>query len=180
MFQIILRFFIHNLVMLHSGSISQKVEASGKISVALSPIAYLAQRLTSWYIDNQDYVAIVMYAILVDTVVGIIYHAWKARDFDWKLLGWGMSLKILLAILGGGLFEVLPHFIKSGNIASDALMIALRLSVFMWPAGSAWMNMSALTGGKFPPTGWLKWQKNFNETLDFKSLRNVDNESKTN
>ena len=74
--------------------------------------------------------------------------------------------------MAGILFEALPFFLREDNIVSDGLLVVTRLSVFMYPAGSAWMNMAAITSGRFPPIGWIKWMKYFSENLELKHLNN--------
>ena len=111
------------------------------------------------------YISWVFWAILADWIIGTGYHFFKKKDFHWGKNFMSTALKIVMVFFCGSLYEALPHFIGANNLASDTLLATTRLSVFMYPAGSAWMNMSAWTDGKFPPTGWIKKIRGFNENL---------------
>ncbi len=82
-----------------------------------------------------------------------------------------------MCLFAGSLFEALPYFLKEDNFVSQGLLLVTRLSVFMYPAASAWMNISAITDGKFPPIAWTKKLKAFNENMDIKVLQQPDSEN---
>jgi hypothetical protein len=46
--------------------------------------------------------------------------------------------------------------------------------VFLYPAGSAFMNSAVLTNGKFPPMGWISILNNFNKNLDLNTFKKED------
>lgn len=76
-----------------------------------------------------------------------------------------------MIVIGGFLSESLPHFIGgTDNLISSGLVMALRLSVFMYPAASCWANMAVITKGTFPPVGLLNKIKSFQENLNVKEL----------
>ena len=77
-----------------------------------------------------------------------------------------------MAVGAGTLYEALPYFLGEKNIVSDSLLIVMRLSVFMYPAGSCWMNMYVVTNETFPPIGWIDRIKNFNKNLNLNELKN--------
>jgi hypothetical protein len=55
----------------------------------------------------------------------------------------------------------------------------IQFIVFIWPAGSAMGNMSILTGGKFPPIGWMKKLERFQENIDINEFKINKDESNT-
>lgn len=169
MLQLIFNFFGTQLAILHAGDYFPKFKASFYLGAALSPIALIIEKSTSWYIDNQTYIHWVCVAILIDLFTGVFKHI---RNFSWGSLGKGLLIKVGMAVMAGILFEALPFFLQEGNVVSDSLLVVTRLSVFMYPAGSAWMNMATITGGKFPPIGWINKLKYFNENLDLNHFKN--------
>lgn len=172
MVQIIYNFLLLNLAKIHCGSLVVKLKASFNIALAISPIAFITEKMTDWYLTNQAYIYWVCFAILVDWFFGVIKHLFHNKDFNFKLMGVGILRKLTMAILAGALFEALPYFLKENNFVSDGLLIITRLSVFIYPAGSAFMNMSIITNGAFPPIGWIKKIKAFNENLDLTQFKN--------
>ena len=164
-------FFLKNIIIIHKGVLLAKIKASFTISLALSPLAFLVEKITSWYISNYEYILWVLWAIFADWLLGQIYHIFFKKDFSWKQMGKGLIVKVGMAVLAGSLFEALPYFLKGQELVADGLLIITRLSVFMYPAASAWANCSEITGGKFPPIGWTKRIKSFNENLDINNLK---------
>lgn len=164
-----LLFLLKNILIIHKGALLAKIKASFVLSFIISPVALLVEKLTNWYVSNNDYIHWVLWAIFVDWFIGQILHVFYKKDFSWGKMGKGLIVKVAMAVLAGSLFEALPYFLNGQQLVADSLLIVTRLSVFMYPAASAWANCSEITGGKFPPIGWTKKLKAFNENLDFKS-----------
>ncbi len=179
MVQIIYNFLLLNLAKIHCGTLVVKLKASLNIALVISPIAFITEKITDWYLTNQAYILWVCVAILIDWAFGLIKHLFFTKDFDFKAMGIGLLLKLGLAVFAGILFEGLHYFLKEENIVSNSLLIITRLSVFMYPAGSAFMNMAVVSKGVFPPVGWIKKLQAFNENLDLTQFKN-GNTSQTN
>jgi len=169
-FSNIFLFFVRNIYLIHQGSLSIKLKAVAKLSLAVSPVAYIIEKVTLWSLLNQDFMAGILAAIIIDYIIGCMYHGFKKRDWDNKKNIQGLLTKIGFAATAAILFEILSGMtIKHQNIY-DYLQLITRLMVFLYPAGSAFMNMSALTDGAFPPTGWINRIKRFNKDLDVEKL----------
>lgn len=162
----IFKFIITNLLVLHNGSLFLKVKSTFLLGLALSPFAYIFNKIINWGLSNQDYIYLVLGAIVIDHVLGSFYHALIKRDFTWKKNFTGIAIKISLVIMVGFVFEGLNHITKTDSFLQEYLIIVTRVSVFLYPAGSALMNSAEITGGVFPPLGWINWLKKFNTTLD--------------
>lgn len=177
------KFIIHNALILHSGSLTgattllgkiktmflSKIGASYKLALIGTPFIKTFELITAWTIENSVYIGWVCWAIFVDWIVGIGYHL-KKKTFDWGKNAAGLSLKILMALFAGSLFEALPYFLKGQELISEILLTVTRLAVFLYPAGSAWMNMAELTNGAFPPAGWTKRLKKFYQNLNINAF----------
>lgn len=168
-------FLSKQLLLLHTGTVVAKLKSAFILGASLSPIAVVIEKITNWTLDNHDYIFFVMGAIAIDHILGTILHSFYKRDFTWKKNLTGLIIKISLALTMGFLFEGVNHFITEDSFLKNYLVIALRLSVFLYPAGSAFMNSSIITKGKFPPVGWINKIKSFNNNLELKELKSEVN-----
>ena len=164
-------FILKNLALLHKGTLGLKLKSALVLSISISPFVFIGENLLKWYLSNQDYIYLVLGAIVIDHILGSLHHAFIVRDFTWKKNAIGIAIKLGLVIAIGFLFEALPVIAKGDNILKDYLVIVTRLSVFLYPAGSAFGNMSVVTGGKFPPKAWMDKLSKFNENLNPEDLK---------
>lgn len=175
-YNLILIFISKHLFIIHTGTFLAKVKSTFFLGVGVSPIAYVIEQITSWSLKNQDYILFVLGAIAIDHILGSILHAFYKRDFTWRKNLEGLIIKISLAVAMGFLFEGVNHLIKEDSFIKNYLVMVLRLSVFLYPASSAFMNSSVITNGKFPPTGWINKIRAFNSNLELKELKGEVNE----
>lgn len=168
---IALVFFIKNLALLHSGLTSAcKFKGTFNIATILSlPTAGIAY-FSEWSLSNQSYIIGVLSCIAIDHLVGSAYHAFKIRDFTLKKNVNGLLSKLSLCAGAAILFEVIHQTVQEVSFIYDYLKIITRLIIILYPAGSAFMNMSALTNGVFPPVGWINKISIFNTSLDLEKL----------
>ena len=52
----IFKFIITNLLVLHNGSLFLKVKSTFLLGLALSPFAYIFNKIINWGLSNQDYI----------------------------------------------------------------------------------------------------------------------------
>lgn len=165
----ILKLFLSTIIScilkIHSGPLLLKIKASFVLALSLSPVAYCMDRLMVWTYNNQDFIMFVTLAIVIDHILGSYYHAMIKRDFTWKKNITGVAVKTGLVVMIGILFEGLSTITKHDSFLQDYLIVVTRLSVFLYPAGSALMNCAEITNGAFPPIGWVKKIKKFNQDL---------------
>ena len=158
---------------MHKGTLFIKLKSTLSLATAVSPIAYVLERTMHWALANETYVWFVLIAIAIDHILGSVLHALK-QDFKLKKNIIGLITKMAMVVAVGMLFEGVNEIVQEDSFVKSYLIITLRLTVFMYPAGSAFWNSSILTKGKFPPIGWLKIQKRFSENLDIKQFKNED------
>jgi len=155
-----------------------KLKITTFYALSISPFAWIVAQITNWYIENQFYVIWVLGAIIIDHILGSIYHKFWVKDFTFKRNLIGLVVKVGLAVTVGFLFEGMNHLITSDDSFAEAIkgwtVITLRLIVFLYPAMSALENSSHITGGKFPPTGIFKKLKAFEDTADLSELNQND------
>lgn len=179
-YKTLLTFLLSNLVVVAQGA-TFKARFMSTLSLAtfLAPFIYIGDKITNWVMCNNDYMHIVLGAIFVDYVVGTINYLLKKKKDDkghvmkasLKYNALGLCTKLFVAVAGGFLFEGLNHLVSEVNILFDALKIITRVVVFLYPAISAWDNLSIFSNGKFPPKKWLKIAtKTYNE-MDINELK---------
>lgn len=175
----ILRFFIKNLNAIHNGIGFDKVFAAVKIAAVPAIFISVFEGLSKWYIVNQWFMIYVFYAIAIDHIFGTIVHAFIKKDFTLKKNIKGLLMKISFCIAGYSLFVMIHEITKEIPFIADYFKVLIQFIVFIWPAGSAMGNMSILTGGKFPPIGWMKKLEKFQENLDVTEFKTKKDESTT-
>lgn len=176
----ILKFLLKNLNAIHSGVGIDRIWAAAKIAAVPAVFVTIFEAISKWYILNQDYMIFVFFAIAIDHILGSIVHAFVKKDFTLKKNGIGLLAKVSFCILGYTLFIMIHEITKSFPFIADYFKAVIQLMVFIWPAGSAMGNMSILTGGKFPPIGWMKKLERFQENLDVNEFKTKADESTDN
>ena len=168
-----LLFFISkNLLLLHQGlNLIIRLKATVKMALLCSIPAWCIATVSNWTVSNQDYIAGVLVCIAIDHLVGSVYHAFKLRDFTFRKNVLGLLGKLGLCAASAVLFEVIHNTVKDVSFVYDYLKIITRLLIILYPAGSTFMNMSAITNGVFPPLGWIKKIAAFNENLDLEQFK---------
>lgn len=154
-----MKYLLHQLYILHSGTLIAKLKAlvilSATVSVTFSPITYLLNKFDIWYVSNIDYLLWVLGAILFDWVIGTRYHIKIKKDANLKDNLGKLFLKLTMVMSAMYLFEGLAYFLKDIPYIVGISTNMLRLIVFMWPAWSAIANMHELTGKRFPPLSFM-------------------------
>lgn len=158
------------LLQLHKGAFVIKLYGALKLALPLSVLTWVVERFTAWGISNQEYIGGVLGCIAVDHLIGSIYHL-RQRDFTIKRNAIGLVTKLALCAGAALMFEIIQGALREAPFIYEYLKIITRLIVILYPAGSAFMNMSALTNGVFPPLGWMKKIKAFNENLDLDKFK---------
>ncbi len=165
-----IRFFLLQFVNIADGDLPTKFSSALKLSLIASPFILIWDKIVKWGVSNQDYILIVLMAILLDWFFGIIKHLQK-RTFSFKKNALGLILKIALTVGAGMLFEGLNSIVKdSADIVVLSLTIVTRVIVFLYPAVSAWQNIYVVSGERFPPKAWMDRINKFNENLNVKEL----------
>ena len=149
------------------------------LSVVLSTIGTAVIGLSDgakfWFVQNIDYIAIVLITIAADWLLGSWVHWRIKKDFSWlKNIG-GYGLKLALVLVMGLLFEGLSHIVKDESLVYTYLKLTGRLIVLFYPFRSACINSSVITGGKFPPLAWINKLTGFENDLSIDSLKNNGN-----
>ena len=168
------KFIFKHLLIIHKGSVLAKLKSSIILAISASPFALLLEKLKTWAVDNIQFMTIVAIAIVIDHIIGTILHAFKLKDFTWEQNLKGLLIKMALTVAGYLLFEMFNFILKDAEWLAKYFQLVTNLTVFLYPAGSAFVNISVLTDGKFPPIGWLEKIKKFQKNLNLKELKKDD------
>lgn len=142
-----------------------------KLSLFASPFIYIFEKISGWYITNDDYVLLVLGAILTDWFFGSWKH-FRNKTFNLGENAKGLVLKITLTVGGGFLFEGLSHLTSTYDMLVGLTQVITRLVVFLYPALSAINNIYIVSDEKFPPKRFVD---NINKFFNDPSKENLDN-----
>ena len=165
-----IRYLLLQFVNIADGDLPTKFLSALKLSLIAYPFIIIWDKLVKWGVPNQDYILIVLGAILVDWFFGIWKHL-KKRTFSFKQNAFGLVIKIALTTGAAFLFEGLGTIVKdSADIIVLSLTTVTRVIVFLYPAVSAWQNIYIVSDERFPPKAWMDRINKFNENLNVKEL----------
>ena len=164
-------FILTNLNEIHSGILSSRIKGTFELSFAFSPLMFIPSFLLEWKILNETYLMFVLGAIIVDHIIGTFLHVFKLRDGSLKKNIVGLITKLGLVVAVQFLFEGLQHIVSEQTIIQAYLKSVLNLTIFMYPAGSAFMNTHVLTNGSFPPIGIINKIKSYQDTGELKDTK---------
>jgi phage-related holin len=164
-------FIIQLLAYIESGTRVQKIEASIFLAVLSSPLAYLITLFNKYVLTDKGFAEILFIFILGDLVTGGAKHL-KLRNFSFKLMFTGLLEKIFVSIVGLVLFNALSLIegLQQHETILDYFKVTGKLINAFYVGGSAFNNLYVLSGGKFPPLGWMKRMKSFNITGNLDEL----------
>ena len=129
-----IRYLLMQFMEIADGNLSAKFSGALKVSLIISPFIFVWEKIVKWGIPNQDYLFIVLMAILLDWFFGIWKHLEK-RTFSLKKNATGLIIKIALTVGAGMLFEGLNSIVKdSAHIVVSSLTIVTRVIIFLYPA----------------------------------------------
>ena len=170
-----IRFFLLQFVNIADGDLPTKFSSALRLSLIASPFILIWDKIVKWGVPNQDYILIVLGAILVDWFFGIWKHL-KKRTFSFKQNALGLIIKVALTTGAAFLFEGLNSIVKdSADIIVVSLTTVTRVIVFLYPAVSAWQNIYIVSDERFPPKVWMDRINKFNENLNVKELTDEKN-----
>lgn len=168
-------FIINNLVLIYKGTFLAKLNATVKLSVVPALGVSVFEYVTGLYISNLSFLYGVLMVILIDHALGSYLHYFIERDFTFEKNLVGLVKKLMVCISGYSTLIIMHDALNEIEFLDLYFMVLVKLMVLLYPIGSALGSFSKITGGKFPPAGFLKKIKNFEETADLESLKTKTN-----
>jgi hypothetical protein len=167
---LITTFLVKHFWLVHTGINIDKVKSSFVLSSILTPAVYLSDFILDWRTENKAFLIFVLGAIAIDHIIGTIIHAFYLRDFSLIKNIKGLLTKIFLVMAIGFLFEGMSYILKEESFIATYLGMLLNLTVFLYPAGSAFLNAAIMTNGVFPPVGLINKIRKFGENANLKEI----------
>ena len=159
------------LYLLEAGSLPVKLFVSFIGALMVSPLAYLNKLFNTYIGVDIDFATFIVICISIDWITGMI--KWYMRyKFDFKKMVVGLMEKVAISGFGMVLFNGIAT-IKELAMHPDLqsyLLIVGKLAIFIYVGGSAFNNMFFITGGKFPPVGWMNRMDSFEKTGNLDDL----------
>lgn len=111
---------------------------------------------------EKEFIALLTVALLIDLLVGAMKYL-KLHQFSFKDMLFGLIIKVVVAY-GGVMLFLMFASLDDGWVAEWFTLVS-KFTILLYPAGSALSNMYILTEKKFPPIGFMKRLKSFEEIV---------------
>lgn len=178
MSRFIAHFLASNITAAYTGSAMEKFMAIMKLAVIPGLFAGLSEYVTGWVIDNRVFMSFIFTVVMVDALFGAIVHYIK-KDFSFKDLSGGFFKKMAIVIVGYVVFEMIHQIVKDLDFGGALIKATIQLMTLFYPLGSFAKSCHFLSGGKYPPLGFMERLKNFNADLDINHFNTKKNENPT-
>lgn len=153
------------------GNIFHQVAGAVILAIPASIVGWFLSLIELNVLADTRFAESLMLLLIIDLVTGIWKHL-KKKDFCWKRMYTGFLQKLVISFLGMTAFNVLGNVRELSELEGlrAYLILCGKLVNVFYVGGSAFNNMFIITGGKFPPVGWMERMKNFNRTADISAL----------
>lgn len=158
---------------LEYGTLPEKIGASAFMAITFSPVVWAMSLIHKYFFHDRDFVEIIFVLLIIDIATGLMKHL-KTHTFSWSELFLGMIEKVFVSAIAMVTFNALgsiKDLEKNETIMLYFTLIGKLLNAF-YVGGSAFNNLYIITGGKFPPVGWMKRMKDFNLSGNVEDLTN--------
>lgn len=167
------------LYLFECGSISVKLFISFISALMFAPFAYLSKLFNNYVWVDIDFMTFILICITIDWITGMMKW-WIRYKFDFKKMVIGLMEKVAISGFGMVLFNGLGTIreLAMHPELQSYLLIVGKLAIFFYVAASAFNNMFFITGGKFPPVGWMNRMNKFESTGNISDLHENTEEDK--
>lgn len=173
-FRIMLRKIFYTIILFayDRPSWQEKFWYTIKLIMTFGPIAFVLDSFNFWYKDNRQFFSFVIVALLINTIVGVIFHL-KMRTFDWveffKKNGKMWSVLIITYIL----LEML-RLTAGDNLVGEGFKVLIQITTLLYPISKALKNIYIWSDNQFPPKFIMDKIYNFEKSGDLKELFNKE------
>jgi len=154
-----------------------QIAGATMIAVPGSFMAWLMTVIKINVFSDIPFVEALFMLLLLDLSTGVWKHL-KLKTFDWRRLYVGLLEKVFISFMGMIVFNIAGNVKELTEVDSlkTYLLLIGKLTNIFYVGGSAFNNMFIITGGKFPPVGWMERMKKFNQTASISALNEEKNE----
>jgi hypothetical protein len=166
------------LALMENGTFTIKLETSVTLALFASTLtwvgAWVLEQLGGFgplIVKDAAFVRILFLCLFLDLLLG----AWKNYSrftFNWKKLYTGLMEKVFVSFAGMVIFNALSSVeqLEALPEINSWFILTGKLMNLFYVGGSALSSMYVITGGKFPPVGFMQRLDKFNRTLNVDDL----------
>jgi phage-related holin len=140
-------------------------------SAAISFFAEFVLKPMGQFLNTEaNFFGLLFGALVIDWFVGMYKH-WINRTFDAEKMVTKLVKRVIVTVFGiiaFMLFESVEGI--HGTDVGDYFLVFGRVTVLLYPIISIFENMHYVTGGKFPPVGFMRRTRKYNESGNIKDL----------
>lgn len=161
-----------NLIIYADGSAHNmdRIDSYARALLVFAPIAFLAELLDVWFIENQSFSLFVGGFVLVNAFIGGIAHQIKG-DFSWEML--------LVKTIKMSSIIVLTYIILEGMVSpmgdnpiASGLIAAFQVATLLYPGAKILLNIFIWSDGEHPPKWIMQKVYNFKKNGDLQAFLN--------
>jgi len=169
-------YMVYTFAILEKGTLPMKVGSCFLFALSISPLAWLIKLVREHVIRDTGFIEVLLICLLMDMIIGIWKHL-KQRTFDWKRLYTGLIEKVGITFIGMVVFNLISDIKEWSHLVTvkEYIILVGKLTNLFYVAGSAFNSMYIITGGKFPPLGWMKRMHSFDDSLNPEDLTKENN-----
>jgi hypothetical protein len=132
------------------------------IVCTFAPIAYCLNGMSFWFSNNKQFASFVLLAIIINIVVGGVYH-WRRKTFSQEEFLVKNGIMISVLIVSYTLLEML-HITIGDNVFSESFRTLIQISTLLYPISKTFKNLYILSNKQFPPEWIMERLYNFEKT----------------
>lgn len=146
----------------------EKIKYFGLIISTLTPVVWLIESLSGWYLTNQQFANCIFITIIFNLIIGCWYHH-KMGTFSYEQFIFRNAVMIAVIIFGYTMLEMLK--IRMGdNMLAQGFGITIEISTLLYPGSKVLKNLYILSNKQFPPAFIMERLYNFEKSGNLKDL----------
>ena len=168
--KIMLRKLLCDIVLIADAkpSLLEKLRYFGLIITTCSPIAYLIEGVSGWYLINRQFAGFIMLCVILNLVIGSWYHH-KMGTFSWEQFIKRNMLMITVLFLAYTMLEML-RITVGNNVFAEGFRAIIQVSTLLYPMSKSLKNLYILSNKQFPPAFIMERLYNFERSGNLKDL----------
>jgi hypothetical protein len=138
-----------------------------KLLMACGPVVLILDSLKIWFTGNAVFISAVIGAMLINMVIGIVFHKMQGT-FDW----WAFIKGNSKLFFGVSVMYCLLEFLRlaAGSTIGEVLKVVVQTATMLWPVSKSLKNLYIINEKKFPPAFIMEKLYRFEKTGDIREL----------
>lgn len=136
----------------------------------LTPIVFLLNLINWWFSENQQFGTFLCIALLLNMIVGAVYH-WKNGSFSFPQF-LGQNALMIFTISSVYIMLEMLRYTAGDNLIGDLFRITIQITTLMYPTSKIFKNCFILSNGKYPPEFIMQRLYKFEKSGDLSDFFN--------